>query len=136
MKRALVALAALACLRVAVADPAGCTTWNLEVVGVPGSAQTVNFGDSDQFCVNAMLDVQAHGFAWRGSCHVTHYAATYSFEAASTNYDAVGTRNGCSASDTETFTLDWSDQSHVMQALIVMGCVFVFVMGYSAGDKA
>lgn len=31
--------------------------------------------------------------------------------------------------------MDWSNLSHVMQALIVVGCFIVFMMGYAAGER-
>lgn len=31
--------------------------------------------------------------------------------------------------------MDWSNTSHVLQALVVVACVVVFLMGYRSGDK-
>ncbi|EKD97202.1 MAG: hypothetical protein ACD_23C01018G0006 [uncultured bacterium] len=31
--------------------------------------------------------------------------------------------------------MDWTNQSHVTQALIVLVLVVIFVMGYRAGDR-
>lgn len=31
--------------------------------------------------------------------------------------------------------MDWNNTSHLLQALMVCCCVFMFVMGYRAGDK-
>ena len=31
--------------------------------------------------------------------------------------------------------MDWNNANHLMQAGLVASCVFIFVMGYRAGDK-
>ena len=31
--------------------------------------------------------------------------------------------------------MDWSNQTHLMQALLVACCVFSFMVGYRSGDK-
>lgn len=31
--------------------------------------------------------------------------------------------------------MDWENTNHLLQALLVMGCVFALVLGFRAGDK-
>lgn len=31
--------------------------------------------------------------------------------------------------------MDWTNTAHLMQALLVMGCVFALVKGYDSGNK-
>lgn len=31
--------------------------------------------------------------------------------------------------------MDWNDTNHLLQALLVSGCVFAFLHGYRSGDK-
>lgn len=133
MKRAILSLLLASAAQLAVADPASCTpNWN---VTIAGGTTTYGWGDADEYCVNAMLATQASGATWRGGCYATHYAATHAIEFNATTYEASSVRVGCSAADTEDFTFNWRDQSHVMQGLLICACVVVFLMGYNAGDK-